>query len=274
LVMDPQNPTTLYFGTYRVWKTINNGSEWNILSDDLTMGDDGSSYHTITTLAVSPHNSNHILAGTDDGRVHFKTGNLSGWQEISAGLPNRWITRVAFDPFHENRMYVTLSGFRWEDPLPHIFRSEDLGGSWMDISSNLPELPINCIVLDPQQEGHIYIGTDSGIFFTSNGGTSWQSYSLNLPNLPIMDLKIHQPTRKIIAGTYGASAYSLELSDYQQGDVNLDSEVNIQDIIIIIQAILGNIELTGVQSDLADMNGDELLNVLDVVLVVNAVLGE
>ncbi|MDP6569847.1 MAG: hypothetical protein QGF57_01245, partial [Candidatus Marinimicrobia bacterium] len=223
LVMDPQNPTTLYFGTYRVWKTINNGSEWNIFSDDLTMGDDGSSYHTITTLAVSPHNSNHILAGTDDGRVHFKTGNLSGWQEISAGLPNRWITRVAFDPFHENRMYVTLSGFRWEDPLPHIFRSEDLGGSWMDISSNLPELPINCIVLDPQQEGHIYIGTDSGIFFTSNGGTSWQSYSLNLPNLPIMDLKIHQPTRKLIVGTYGASAYSLALDNFLMGDVNFDS---------------------------------------------------
>jgi hypothetical protein len=144
----------------------------------------------------------------------------------------------------------------------------------MDISSNLPELPINCIVLDPQQEGHIYIGTDSGIFFTSNGGDVWESYSLNLPNIPIMDLKIHQPTRKLIVGTYGASAYSLALDNFLMGDVNFDSEVNIQDIIIIIQSILGNIELTGEQSDLADMNGDELLNVLDVVLVVNVVLGE
>jgi len=272
LVMDPQNPTTLYFGSYRVWKTIDNGNNWNAISEDLTLGDDGSSYHTISTLAVSPHNSALVLAGTDDGRVHLKTGNFSGWADISAGLPNRWITRVAFDPFEESTIYVTLSGFRWEDPLPHIFRSEDLGASWINISSNLPELPVNCIVLDTQLEGHIYIGTDSGIFFTSNGGSSWQSYSLNLPNIPIMDIKIHQPTRKLIAGTYGASAYSLELDIYAQGDVNIDSEINIQDIIIIIQAILGNIELTPQQSSLADLNGDGMINILDVVQVVNIVL--
>ena len=70
LVMDPADTSTLYFGTYRVWKTTNGGNNWLPISTDLTDGDDGSSYHTITTLAVSPHFSEFILAGTDDSHIH------------------------------------------------------------------------------------------------------------------------------------------------------------------------------------------------------------
>ena len=66
LVMDTADPSTLYFGTYRVWKTENGGDNWLPISGDLTEGNDGSSYHTITTLAVSPHYNGFILAGTDD----------------------------------------------------------------------------------------------------------------------------------------------------------------------------------------------------------------
>ena len=272
-VMDPADPSTLYFGTYRVWKTTSGGNNWLPISSDLTNGDDGSSYHTITTLAVSPHFSEFILAGPDDAHIHLTVDGGNNWSEISAIIPDRWITRMAFDPFHENTIYVTLSGFRWDEPLSHVFRSTDLGENWESISSNLPELPVNCIVLDPEEEGHIYIGTDAGIFYTSNGGEYWQSFSLNLPTVPVIDLKIHNPTRTLIAGTYGMSAHSLALDQYLSGDVNQDSVVNIQDIIIILQAILENIELTDNQFDLADMNGDGTLNILDVVIVVNVILG-
>jgi hypothetical protein len=271
--MDPADPSTLYFGTYRVWKTTNGGSNWLPVSSDLTDGDDGSSYHTITTLAVSPHFSQFILTGTDDGHIHLTIDGGSNWSEISEPIPNRWITRVAFDPFEASIIYTTLSGFRWDEPLSHVFRSTDLGDNWESISSNLPELPVNCIVLDPEQEGRIYIGTDSGIFYTYNSGENWQSFSFNLPTVPVTDLKIHNPTRTLIAGTYGVSAHSILLDQILPGDVNQDGLVNIQDIIIIIQAILENIELTETQFNLADMNGDGALNILDVVLVVNGILG-
>ena len=273
LVMDPADPSTLYFGTYRVWKTTNGGSNWLPVSSDLTDGDDGSSYHTITTLAVSPHFSQLILTGTDDGHIHLTIDGGSNWSEISEPIPNRWITRVAFDPFEASIIYTTLSGFRWDEPLSHVFRSTDLGDNWESISSNLPELPVNCIVLDPEQEGRIYIGTDSGIFYTYNSGENWQSFSFNLPTVPVTDWKIHNPTRTLIAGTYGVSAHSILLDQILPGDVNQDGLVNIQDIIIIIQAILENIELTETQFNLADMNGDGALNILDVVLVVNGILG-
>ena len=268
VIMDRSNPSTLYFGTYRVWKTENEGDNWLPISGDLTDGDDGSSYHTLTTLALSTHNSQLLLAGTDDGHVHITTNGGADWQDVSDDLPIRWITRVAFDPFDDEKIYVTLSGFRWDEPLSHIYMSSNLGNSWQSISANLPELPINCVVFDQEKEGDIYIGTDSGIFYSSTSGYSWESFSHNMPRVPITDLKIHNPTRKLIAGTYGLSAFSLDLDQNISGDINLDNILNILDVILLLNLILDN-QFT----EIADMNFDGELNVLDIVLIINVILG-
>ena len=267
LAMDPADPSTLYFGTFRVWKTGNGGDNWLPISGDLTDGDDGSSYHTITTLAVSPHNNEFILAGTDDGHIHLTIDGGSSWQDISGQIPVRWITRVAFDPHDEATIYATLSGFRWDEPLSHVFMSSDLGDNWESISSNLPELPVNCIVIDPEREGNIYIGTDSGIFFSSNSGISWESWSHNIPKVPVTDLKIHNPTRRLICGTYGISAFSLDLDQELAGDINADGVVNILDVVLLV-----NMVLSAEYNALADLNNDGVINILDIVALVNIIL--
>ncbi|MCD4818268.1 MAG: hypothetical protein K8S23_06220 [Candidatus Cloacimonetes bacterium] len=213
LVMDPVDSSILYFGTYRVWKTTNSGENWIPVSDDLTNGDDGSSYHTVTTLAISPLSTQIILAGTDDSKVHISLDAGDSWNDVSEGLPNRWITRVATDPFDVNCIYATVSGFRWDESYPHVLKSNDWGENWFDISSNLPEIPINCIVLDPNIYNRIFVGSDSGIFMTENGGESWESVSAGIPNVPITSMKIHNPTRTLVIGTYGCSAYKINLDD-------------------------------------------------------------
>ncbi len=210
-VMHPEDPQILYFGTYRIWKTTNRGSNWTAVSGDLTHNLALSGFSTISTMAISSLNPNYILAGSDDGRVHISTSGGFGWTDISEGLPLRWITRVAFDPFDINTIYVTVSGFRWDEAHPYVFRSTDLGQNWEPISSNLPELPVNVIVADPGQEGRLIVGTDAGIFYTDNNGENWGSLMHGLPNVPVTDLKIHQPTRTLVAGTYGCSAYRLNL---------------------------------------------------------------
>jgi len=269
VIMDRANPSNLFFGTYRVWKTQNGGNNWLPISEDLTDGDDGSSYHTITTLALSTHNSDHILAGTDDGNVHITQDGGGSWSNISSALPKRWITRVMFDPFNENTIYVSLSGFRWDEPLSHVFMSPDLGATWESISSNLPEIPVNCIALDPEREGHIYIGTDSGIFFTSNTGLEWVSHSYNMPRVPVIDLKIHNPTRKLIAGTYGLSAFSIDLDMVLSGDINQDGEINVIDVVI-----LANMVLADEYTEIADFNSDYTLDILDLVVLINLILSQ
>lgn len=213
VIMHPQNPNILYFGTYRVWKTTNGGSSWSTMSGDLTNGDDGSTFHTISTLAISPIDPNILLAGSDDGNVHISVNGGLIWNDISAGLPDRWITRVAADPFDANTIYATCSGFRWDEPLPHVYRSGDLGQNWESISANLPELPVNAFIADPTDEGRYFVGTDAGVFVSYDFGLNWESLNLGLGNVPVMAMKIHDAERVLVIGTYGLSAYRLDLSE-------------------------------------------------------------
>lgn len=209
-VFDPNNPQILYYGANRLYKTANQAFSWQPVSPDLTNGDAGSGvvYGTITTIAVAPSNSQFIYVGTDDGNVWQTADGGGNWTNISAGLPLRWVTRVAADPYDEQTVYVTLSGYRYDNYLPHVFRSTDGGGSWQDIAGDLPEAPANDIIVDPSLDSTLYLATDFGVFVTRNLGRNWSMLGDNLPNVPIVDLRFHQPTRTLIAATYGRSMYT------------------------------------------------------------------
>ncbi len=217
VIMHPANPQVLYFGTYRVWRTSNGGNSWSAVSGDLTQGDDGSTFHTISTLAVSSLEPDILLAGSDDGRVHLSVNGGSAWSDISEGLPERWVTRVATDPFDVNTIYVTLSGFRWDEPLAHVYKSTDLGQHWQAISDGLPGLPVNAFVADPGTRNRFFIGTDAGIFMSQNGGESWEIISQEIGNVPVTSLKIHAEENFLVAGTYGLSSYKLDLNQLNVG---------------------------------------------------------
>jgi photosystem II stability/assembly factor-like uncharacterized protein len=212
-VQDPEEPSVIYFGTYRIWKGTEYGLTWDIISDDLTKGGDGSSFHTITTVGISKIDHNKIIAGSDDGLVHITTDGGNNWSNITEGLPDRWITSVVFDPFEENTIYATLSGFRWDEPLPHVFKSTDLGETWINISGNLPEIPVNEILCDPEFEDRYFLATDAGLFSTEDGGENWYGISAGIPNSPVVALKIHEPTLTLVVGTYGNSMYKIDLDD-------------------------------------------------------------
>jgi len=213
VIMHPSEPNTLYFGTYRVWKTTNGGNSWNAVSQDLTNGDDGSTFHTIATLGISSVDPNIVLAGSDDGRVHISVNGGLLWNDISTGLPDRWITRVAADPFDANTIFATCSGFRWDEPLAHVYRSTNLGQTWQPISANLPEIPVNAFVADPTRQGRYFIGTDAGVFMTKDYGASWESMNGGLGNVPVTSMKIHDQEQMLVIGTYGLSAYRLDLTE-------------------------------------------------------------
>jgi photosystem II stability/assembly factor-like uncharacterized protein len=231
VIMDPMNSSTLYYGTNRIYRTTNNADFWTAISSDLTDGTTGSRRGTITTIGVSPVNTNIIYAGTSDGHVWVSTNNGSTWNDISATLPYRTVTRVIADPFEENTAYVTFSGLKWADPEPHVFRTTDAGQTWTDISSNLPDAPINGFAVDPVDNHYLFVGTDLGAYFSFNKGASWEYLDEELPVVSIYDLKIHDTEHYLALGTHARSMYKLDLTTLvgvgnKTADIKSDVQLN------------------------------------------------
>ena len=221
IVIDPNNPQVLYTGSERLHRTTTRAASWTPISPDLTNGPvpNFSAYATITTIDVAATDSNAIIVGTDDANV-WVTTNLGGtWTNVKAGLPNRWVTCVRFDPGDRNTAYVTMSGYRADSYLPHIFRTTNIGSSWQDISGNLPEAPIDVVVVDPQYANRLYIGTDVGAFFTTNTGQTWSPMGVGLPNVVVDDMHLHQPTRMVRAFTHGRSMWQIGIDSLVVTDV-------------------------------------------------------
>jgi hypothetical protein len=198
-----------------MYRTANRAVNWTAISPDLTDGPvpGFSAFATITTIDAAKTDSNTILVGTDDANAWVTTDRGTSWTNISAGLPNRWITRVRFDPTNHTIAYVTCSGYRVDSRLPHIFRTTDLGQSWADISSNLPEAPINVVLVDPQHTERLYVGTDVGAYFTTNTGAAWSPMGTGLPNAAVSDMQLHAPTRIVRAFTHGRSMWQINIDE-------------------------------------------------------------
>ncbi|MBS1262332.1 MAG: Xyloglucanase [Calditrichaeota bacterium] len=210
---DPNNYDRLFVGTYRVWRTDNRGNDWTPISEDLTDGDDPGSlvFGTITTIDASPVSEGLIIAGTDDGNVWRTLNGGDSWTRIDDDLPDMWVSRVAFHPDSASTVFVTFSGHRIGDGTPHIFRSGDFGASWTDISGNLPEGPINDVIIDPDDPSRLYAGTDFGVFASYNYGGSWEALGTGLPTSAVFDLEFVGETRTLVAGTHGRSMYTCPL---------------------------------------------------------------
>ncbi len=216
LVQDPTDPDRRYFGTNKVYRSTGNTS-WTAVSPDLTggphSGNPGQVNGTLTTLAVSPLDGQVIWAGSDDGHVAVTADGGGNWTDVSASLPVRWITAVRPSPRDRETALVTISGYRWSEPLPHIFRTTDLGQTWTPVAGNLPEAPVNDLVLDPHAPGRWYAATDVGIFETLNSGESWHALGSGLPEVVVHALVFQPETRTLVAGTFGRSMFSMVVGD-------------------------------------------------------------
>ncbi len=213
VIMDPNDHLVLYYGANRLYKTTDGAGFWNAISGDLTNGPGSGNltYGTITTIAVSRTDGNVVYVGTDDANVWVTTNGGTNWTSINTGLPDRWVTRVAVDPDDAAIAYVTFSGYRRDSYLPHVFRTTNYGTTWNDISSNLPEVPINVIVIDPENISFLYIGTDYGVYYTTDAGGAWQPLGIGLPFSAVDDLVLHNGARVLRAATHGRSFFEFDL---------------------------------------------------------------
>lgn len=212
ITFDPGDSQTLYYGANRLYKTTNAAANWTAISPDLTDGpySGNLTFGTIISIDVSPIHSDLIYVGTDDGNVWVTQDGGNNWENISATLPDRWVTKVLASREDLNTVYVTLSGYRYGEDNGHVYKSSNQGASWTDISTGLPDIPVNDIVQDVN--GNLYLGTDIGVIASGNQGTSWEVLGDNMPSVVVTDLHIHEASQYLYAATYGRSSYKLDLT--------------------------------------------------------------
>ena len=203
LEMDAHDPRVLYYGTNRVYRSTNGAEYWQPISPTLTQ-----SWSFLTAIGLSSSDDQVVYAGGATGEIWVTSDGGVNWHWIDASLPNRWVTRVAVDPEDAAVAYVTLSGYEMTAiTTPHIYRTTDYGTNWVDISSNLPDAPINDVIVDPFRTETLYVGTDVGVFRSNDIGGHWTSFGSGMPINVVTDLDYHPPTRMLVAGTYGRSIF-------------------------------------------------------------------
>jgi len=225
IAFDPSNTKTIYMGGTTLERSTDQGRTWTAISP----ADDASSlpgpvpadendlgpfyaneYATVSAIGPSKTDPNTIYAGTDTGRL-WKTSDLGAHWTQMQGVPNRWVNAVIVDPTDANHVYAAFSGYREGDEAASVYESKDGGATWTNISSNLPNAPVEMITFD-QKSGNLFAATDYGVFELASGDSNWYSLDGGLPKTPVLDVKLSGDGKWLYAATFGRSIMRLPLS--------------------------------------------------------------
>ena len=230
--MDPGNPARLYLGSDRLYRTDNANTVysgdilWQPISPDLTSGcanrnSSPTSFACVITAIGATAGGPFVYVGTGDGRVWLSANATSAaptWTRADTPasglpLPLRPVSAFAVDRSNYRIAYVAYSGFNAASPFSqsgHVFKTADGGQHWTDISSNLPDVPVNSIVLDPSNPNALFVGTDVGPLASYDRGGSWAPLGTGFPLVTVAQLDINPYTRLMRAGSYGRGAWSVD----------------------------------------------------------------
>jgi photosystem II stability/assembly factor-like uncharacterized protein len=208
------NQDIVYMGSQYVYQSLDQGSTWKRISDDLTKNKKSGNvpYATLSVVEESPLEFGTIYAGSDDGNVWVTRDNGVNWTSLNAGLPrDRWVSSIAPSSHQEGLVYATLNGYRMDEFATYAYKSTDYGKTWIPIKGNLPDESTNIIVEDKVNSSILYLGTDHGLYVTMDGGNNWNLFQGEIPNVAIYDMVIQSRENDLVIGTHGRSVYVVDL---------------------------------------------------------------
>jgi len=213
-LVSKHNPDIIYHGMQKLMRSMDRGNTWEFISPDLSHNDPSKSgdisYQTISVFDESPLRFGLIYAGTDDGRIWRTMDGGKNWTDIRSGkVPEKFVSRIVASAYNIETVYMTQTGRRDDDFQTYIWKSDDFGNTWQDISGNLPLGPVNTIREDPVNRNILYAGTDGGVFISKDGGSTWNVLG-KLPFVYVHDLAIHPRDNIIIAATHGRGIWVMD----------------------------------------------------------------
>ncbi len=219
ILLSPHNQDILYMGANKLLRSMDQGANFSVISEDLTTGGKKGNvpFGTLTAISESPFQFGLIYVGSDDGYINVTENGGASWTRISNSLPQElWVSRVIASQHQKNRVYVTLNGYRNDDFKPYVYISEDKGVTWKSIHSGLTNYPVNVIKEDPVDENMLYLGNDNEVFVSFDKGLTWQVFSNGIPKVAVHDLVIQPTEKELVVGTHGRSIYKANIAAIQQ----------------------------------------------------------
>ncbi|MBT8235495.1 MAG: glycosyl hydrolase, partial [Bacteroidia bacterium] len=181
IISSPHDRNTIYHAGNVVFKTVDEGQSWTVVSPDLTRNEKekqgpgggpytneaagGENYNTIMYLVESQHEEDVLWAGTDDGLVHLTKDGGNNWTNITpAGLPEGIINSIEVSPHDPATAYIAVMRYKFLDLSPYIYKTNDYGASWTKITNGIsdPHTFVRVVREDPKRKGMLYAGTETG----------------------------------------------------------------------------------------------------------------
>lgn len=222
LAIDPDSPSTLWFGSRRLWRTTDDAHTWESVSPVF----DGSA---VTAIEIPPAAPDQVWVGTMSGGVYRSMDRGANWSGDLSGpeVPERYISRIETHPRSAERLVLTVAGTgvvsrmvplhtqrsaygiaaAKEDSLKHVFYSDNSGIAWRAIDSpEMPDVAYHAAVFETHEPYRLFVANDCGVWMTADLA-KWTDVSAGLPNAIVNDLVYHHKERALIVATYGRGVW-------------------------------------------------------------------
>lgn len=196
--IDPNNYNRILAGYSQLYEYV--AGNWNSLTSVVSGGD-------LRHIAIAETNSDVIWFSNNSNL--YMTTNGGGNAVVVSNLPSSPVTDIEINHLDEDIVYVSLGGFGSGEK---IFKTTDGGITWIDISTGLPDAPLNCIELKDNSNGVIYGGTDFGVYYYDELLEEWIDYSQGLPRVPVRDMVINETNSLLRIATYGRGVWETPLN--------------------------------------------------------------
>ena len=234
IVIGAKNNKNLYMGAQFLYRSKDQGRNWDIISPDLTTNDkkkqeqdlsgglsaDNSSaenHCTIFSIAESPFDENIIWVGTDDGNLQLTTNGGKTWTNVSpyyaaTGIPfQTWISSIEPSSFDKKTLYVTFDNHMYGDHKTYVARSADMGKTWKLFKSTEFTGFAHKIKEDIKNKDLLFLGTERGLFATLDGGENWIRMKNHIPDYTLVrDIQIEPSTNDLVIATHGRGIMILD----------------------------------------------------------------
>lgn len=216
LLLSPHNPRIVYYGGNYLFRSLNRGESWEVISPELTATPRGS----LTTIAESPRRPGILWTGSDDGRICLSQDGGRTWIDLTRKIPGLppagHVTRIEASPHDAATAFLSVDRHRQEDYRPYLYVTTDFGETWKPLHSNLPEEgPVHVVRQSPRNRDLLIVGTEFGLFVSLDGGQAWQPLK-HLPPVAVHDLVVHPRDSELVIATHGRGIYILDIHALEQ----------------------------------------------------------